>query len=177
VDGAVIREGLAARKFDFDVERALFALVANRTATILKPGCHERWLAEDIRIESAHALQLQHFLRAMDFVEANKEAIEKASYCRMADLLNLDVAIVFYDTTSMLLRDRGLDHGISPNDEVHGGTLAGKKPYWALRKCGLDGLAGHGAIPGDAQALEIPEPLQDHSRHPHGLKLAWAPRT
>ncbi len=35
----------------------------------------------------------------MDFLEANKEAIEKAIYFRMADLLNLDVEIVFYDTT------------------------------------------------------------------------------
>jgi hypothetical protein len=36
----------------------------------------------------------------MDFLEANKEPLEKALYFRMADLLNLDVEIVFYDHTA-----------------------------------------------------------------------------
>jgi len=45
------------------------------------------WLQEDFRIEGTQALKLQHLYRAMDFLEANKEAIEKAIYFRMADLL------------------------------------------------------------------------------------------
>ena len=37
----------------------------------------------------------------MDFLEANKEAIEQAIFYRVADLLNLDIEVIFYDTTSL----------------------------------------------------------------------------
>jgi hypothetical protein len=37
----------------------------------------------------------------MDFLEANKPAIEEAIYFRIADLLNLDVELIFYDTPSL----------------------------------------------------------------------------
>jgi hypothetical protein len=62
--------------------------------------CYEQWLQEEVQLEGAAALKLQHLYRAMDFLEANKEALEKALYFRMADLLNLDVEIVFYDHTA-----------------------------------------------------------------------------
>jgi hypothetical protein len=39
----------------------------------------------------------------MDFLEAEKAAIERAIYFRVADLLSLDVDLIFYDTTSVLL--------------------------------------------------------------------------
>ena len=65
-------------------------MVANRAlAASSKLYCYEQWLREDIRIDGTQRLGLQHLYRAMDFLEANKEAIEKAVYFRMADLLNL----------------------------------------------------------------------------------------
>lgn len=135
--GEVLREVLGERKFDFDVERALFAMVANRAvAPSSKLHCWDQWLAEDVRIEGTEALKLQHLYRAMDFLEANREAIERAVYFRMADLLNLDVEIVFYDTTSLHFEVDEPDRGFGENDEVHGSALAGKKTYRALRKRG-----------------------------------------
>mgnify|MGYP001544713945 CR=1 FL=1 len=135
--GGVIGEVLGARKFDFDVERALFAMVANRAlAPSSKLYCYEQWLGEDVHIEGTQALKLQHLYRGMDFLEANKEAIEKAIYFRMADLLNLDVEIVFYDTTSLHFEIDEPDRGVGPGDEVRGSHLAGAKTYRALRKRG-----------------------------------------
>ena len=54
--------GLAgARKFKFPVERALFAMVANRAcAPSSKLYCHEQWLDEDVRIEGCEGLELHH---------------------------------------------------------------------------------------------------------------------
>jgi hypothetical protein len=37
----------------------------------------------------------------MDLLEAEKAAIERAIYFRVADLLNLEVDLLFYDTTSV----------------------------------------------------------------------------
>ena len=135
--GAVIDEVCGGRKFDFDVERALFAMVANRAcAPSSKLYCYEQWLREEVHLEGGAGLELQHLYRAMDFLEANQEAIEKAIYFRMADLLNLDVELVFYDTTSLHFEIDEEDRGVGDHDQVHGSVAAGHKSYRALRKRG-----------------------------------------
>jgi hypothetical protein len=82
----VISEQLASRKVDFAVERALFAMVANRAcAPSAKLYGAEQWLREDVRIDGTDALVLHHLYRAMDVLEAHKAAIEQALYFRLAD--------------------------------------------------------------------------------------------
>lgn len=134
--GEIVTEVLGRRKFDFPVERALFAMVANRAcAPASKLYCYQQWLGEDVKIEGAEQLELHHLYRAMDFLEANKEAIEEAVYFRMADLLNADVELIFYDTTSLHFEigdeDGGDDDGL-----VYGSRPAGQKAYRAPRKRG-----------------------------------------
>jgi transposase len=83
-------------------ERALFAMVANRAlAPYSKLYCWEQWLRDEVFLPSAHELELQHLYRAMDFLEENKGDVEKEVYFRMADLMNADVDVIFYDTTSL----------------------------------------------------------------------------
>jgi hypothetical protein len=83
-------------------ERALFAMVANRAvAPYSKLYCWEQWLREEVFLPGAGDLQLQHLYRAMDFLEANKAEVEKSVYFAMADLMNADVDLIFYDTTSL----------------------------------------------------------------------------
>jgi Transposase DDE domain len=133
----VIAEVVGRRRFDFPVERALFAMVANRAcAPVSKLYCFSQWLAEDVRIEQTAALELQHLYRAMDFLEAEKAAIERAIYFRVADLLNLDVDLIFYDTTSVHFEVDDEDRGVGPDDVVRGSKAAGAKPYAAPRKRG-----------------------------------------
>ena len=58
----VIEAEAKGRKFAFSMERALFALVANRAlAPCSKLYCFEQWLREDVRIEGAEHLELQRF--------------------------------------------------------------------------------------------------------------------
>jgi len=98
----VIRAQAQSRRLGLDVERALFAMVANRVcAPCSKLYCWEQWLKEEVRIPGTEGLSLQHLYRAMDFLEANKEPIEREISHRVADLLNLDVEVLFYDTTSL----------------------------------------------------------------------------
>jgi len=133
---SVIRQQKASRRFGFDLERALFALVANRVcAPASKLYCHEQWLKEDVCISGTQALELHQLYRAMDFLEANKEAIEQAIYFRVADLLNLDVDVIFYDTTSLHFEIDEEDEG-DANGEVRGSLDAGKKTYLAPRQRG-----------------------------------------
>ena len=132
-----IHQVLDRRKFEFPLERALFAMVANRAcAPCSKLYCHEQWLAEDVRIEGTETLELQHLYRAMDVLEAHKDRLEEAIYFRMADLLNLDVELIFYDTTSLHFEIDDEDAGVGEDDLVQGSLAAGGKCYPAPRKRG-----------------------------------------
>ncbi len=109
------------RKLDFPVERALFAMVANRAlAPCSKLYCYEQWLREDVRIEGCEGLGLHHLYRAMDFLVAHREAIEEAVYFRVADLLNLQVDLIFYDTTSLHFEVDEEDPGRAEESEDKG---------------------------------------------------------
>ena len=131
-----IAEAAAGTKLEFNVERALFAMVANRAvAPCSKQYCYEQWLREDVRVEGTAELELHHLYRAMDFLEAHREAIERHVYFHVSDLLNLDVDLVFYDTTSLHFEVNDEDRG-DENGEVHGSAMAGGKSYRALRKRG-----------------------------------------
>lgn len=83
-------------------ERALFAMVANRCLSpYSKLYCWEQWLREEVFLPSAGGLDLHHLYFAMDFLEQHKPEVEKSVYFAMADLMNADVDVVFYDTTSL----------------------------------------------------------------------------
>ena len=126
------------RKLDFPVERALFAMVAHRAcAPSSKLYCYEQWLREEVRIEGTATLGLHHLYRAMDMLEAHKDGIEPALYFRLADLLNLDVALIFYDTTSVHFESAELDQGHGEDAVVAGSMAAGAKVYKAPRKRGM----------------------------------------
>src|SRR5262245_57318073 len=113
-------------------------MVANRAcAPCSKLYCYEQWLREDVRIEGTATLDLHHLYRAMDLLEAHKDGIEQALYFRLADLLNLDVELIFYDTTSLHFEIDEMDQGHGEDDLVEGSMAAGSKVYKALRKRGM----------------------------------------
>jgi hypothetical protein len=72
----------------------------------------------------------------MDILEVHKEGIEQALYFRLADLLNLDMELIFYDTTSHFAIDE-IDQGYGVDDLVEGSMAAGSKVYKAPRKRGM----------------------------------------
>jgi transposase len=124
----VIHGLVLAAESTLPVERALFAMVANRAlAPCSKLYCFEQWLREDVYLPGAETLQLQHLYRAMDFLEDHKVEVEKSVYFATADLMNADVDLVFYDTTS-------LHFEVDEEDEEP--LPKGKRNYPPLRKRG-----------------------------------------
>ena len=99
--GEVLRSHAAAKQADV-FERAVFVMVANRCLSpCSKLYCWEQWLREEVFLPSAEVVELHHLYLAMDFFEEHKAAVEKAIYFKMADLMNADVDLIFYDTTSV----------------------------------------------------------------------------
>lgn len=98
----IIRKQAEPLKLSFDLERAVFAMVANRVlAPASKLYCFEQRLQEDVYIEGISELALHHLYRAMDALLAHKDVIEEKIYFQVSDLLTLDVDLIFYDTTSL----------------------------------------------------------------------------
>jgi hypothetical protein len=134
----LIAAQLKGRHIDFAVERALFALVANRAcAPCSKLSCYEQWLREDVRRAGTDTLDLHHLSRAMDLLEAHKDGMEQALYVRLAALRNLDGERLFYETTSLHFASDEMDQGHGEDDLVEGSLAAGAKVSQALRTRGM----------------------------------------
>lgn len=110
-------------------ERALFAMVANRALQpYSKLYCHDQWLREEVFLPTAQELGVHRLYRAMDFLLQEQERLEKAVFFKVADLLNVDVDLIFYDTTTIHCEVDEEDEGEVP------GPDSKKRP--ALRKRG-----------------------------------------
>ena len=98
----VLRERARSKDTAAAFERSLFTMVANRCLSpYSKLYCWEQWIREEVFLPSAQSLDLHHLYFAMDFLEEHKAEVEKAIYFKMADLMNADVDVIFYDTTSL----------------------------------------------------------------------------
>src|SRR4051812_12791010 len=93
---------LGARRFSTDVERVVFALVANRALDPCSKLAAAEWVCEDAHIRGLEAMDEDQAYRAMDLlVEADAQAhVQEAVFFATADLLNLEVDLLFFDTTS-----------------------------------------------------------------------------
>jgi transposase len=97
-----LRKVLGPRRFSTDVERVLFALVANRAVDPMSKLSAAEWASHDAAIPGLDAMDEDQAYRAMDLlVEADAQAgVQEAVFFAVADLLNLEVDVLLFDTTS-----------------------------------------------------------------------------
>jgi hypothetical protein len=99
--GAAIRRVATGRRLDGElVERVVFALVAQRA---LEPGSKlagTKWVAERVAIEGCPGFSDDAAYAAMDFLLDALGEIAGEVFGSVATLLNLDLDLVFVDTTS-----------------------------------------------------------------------------
>jgi len=97
-----LRAVLGARRFSTDVERVIFALVANRALDPCSKLAAAEWASQDAHIPGLEVMDEDQAYRAMDLlVEADAQAkLQEAVFFATADLLNLEVDLLFFDTTS-----------------------------------------------------------------------------
>ena len=115
-----IKKMLAGRKFEFDVERAIFLTVLHRLMVSGSDRFCEKW-RRDYRIEGVEHLDLHHLYRAMGFLgeelddqkgatpfspRCTKDRIEELMFSAQRDLFS-ELELVFFDTTSIYFEGRG----------------------------------------------------------------------
>jgi hypothetical protein len=108
-------------------ERALLAMVANRLCEPeSKLGVWDRWLSK-VYLPSCQGLKLRHMYEAMDLLNAHAEQVEKTVFFQTADLFNLEVDLIFYDTTTASFHvDQEDDDGAGLRKFGHS-----KEGFWA----------------------------------------------
>lgn len=96
----VLKDCLKERSFTSPVEWAAFAMVANRALAPDSKRGVEEWVREDVALGNPEPIEIQHLYRAMDVLLEYREIIYEKVFWSVADLLNLEVDLIFFDTTS-----------------------------------------------------------------------------
>lgn len=120
---AIIKKLLQGRKFEFDVERAIFMTVLHRLMVSGSDRFCDKW-RRDYLIPGVENLDLHHLYRAMSFLgepvpehdqagefgpRRNKDLIEEMLFFDNRDLFS-KLDLVFFDTTSIYFEGQGGDH-------------------------------------------------------------------
>src|SRR3954463_8466934 len=99
--GPAIRRCAEQAKLTAPHETALLVMAANRLDDpVSKLACAERWLADIAWLPDAAGLAVDQCYRALDFLTVWADEIEREVFLKTADLFNLDVDLIFYDTTT-----------------------------------------------------------------------------
>jgi len=91
---------LEGRRLDARAERALFAMVANRALEPLSKLAASKWVCERAWIDGLSELSEDTCYRAMDWLLEVEDELAEQVYFQIADLLNFEVDLLFFDTTS-----------------------------------------------------------------------------
>src|SRR6266852_5350481 len=82
------------------VERAIFSMVCQRCLEPASKLEATRWLGRDVVLPGIAAVTDDELYRAMDFLLACSERVQESVFFSLANLLNLEVDVIFFDTTS-----------------------------------------------------------------------------
>jgi hypothetical protein len=91
---------LRGRRLDSRAERVIFAMVANRALEPLSKLAGSKWVTERAWIAGLPELDEDSCYRSMDWLLEVEDELCQAVYFATADLLNLEVDLLFFDTTS-----------------------------------------------------------------------------
>jgi hypothetical protein len=127
------------RRRDMTVtERVLFGLVANRALAPSSKLAAADWITNDVHLDGLAEVGEQTCYRAMDWLHEVKDDLERQVFDEVANLLNLEVDLLFFDTTSTyfeldepdeaLARDKRGDRLTGEQAKQHG-QAAGFRAY------------------------------------------------
>jgi len=98
--GPALRKALEQSGGGIFHERALLAMAANRLCDPdSKLGVWDRWL-HSVYLPSCSEVKLYQMYEALDLLQLNVAEVENAVFFHVANLFNLVVDVIFYDTTT-----------------------------------------------------------------------------
>ena len=107
---------LKDRKYDTPVERMLFAMVANRALAPSSKLHMEHWVENEAYINDLPKVEVHQLYRAMDFLLEASEKIQHDVFFSVANVFNLEVDLLFLDTTTTYFEIEGEDDDTDDED-------------------------------------------------------------
>lgn len=95
------------------VERAIFAMVCQRCLEPASKLEATRWVGRDVVIDGVDGVSEDQLYRSMDFLLACSERVQESVFFSVSHLLNLEVDVLFFDTTSTYFETE-------PDDDLDG---------------------------------------------------------
>lgn len=112
----ILHRLLRGRRLDPAAERALLAMVCNRALEPMsKLGC-AAWVNDKVAIPGLAELDDDRCYRAMDWLLEIEEELCQQVYWAVADLFNLEVDLLFFDTTSTYFETSHGDPSVEEED-------------------------------------------------------------
>ncbi len=96
----IIQDRVKKKAFKTPMNQAVFAMVANRCLAPKSKLAVSDWVENDVHIPGLSSIDVQVLYRAMDFLLEFQSELEQEIYWAVADLMNLEVDLLFFDTTS-----------------------------------------------------------------------------
>ncbi|BBW97945.1 IS1634 family transposase [Geobacillus sp. FSL W8-0032] len=98
--GEILHSLFTSRHHQISLERLIFAMVANRALHPSSKLAMEEWVEKDVYIPHLPQAASHQLYRAMDELLAVQPELERQVFHAVADLLNLEVDLIYFDTTS-----------------------------------------------------------------------------
>jgi len=100
-------------------ERVLFALVAGRALAPSSKLAAADWISHDVHIDGLPEIGEQACYRAMDWLHDVKDQLEIEVFRQTATLLDLEVDLLFFDTTSTYFEIEDADEPVIRDERGH----------------------------------------------------------
>jgi len=98
--GRALARVAGSRRYQREIEREVFAMVAQRTIAPASKLEATRWAPREVVLPGVSELTDDGLYSAMDFLLECSERVQEAVFFSVANLLNSEVDIIFFDTTS-----------------------------------------------------------------------------
>ena len=98
--GDCLKRLLSDKGYEIPIERALFAMAANRAVNPASKLSNEYWVKEEAHIPGLPSISVHQLYRSMDFLLEHDTTVQENVFFSVASLYNLEVDLIYFDTTS-----------------------------------------------------------------------------
>ena len=131
--GRALSRVAGSRRFRGEVERCVFAIVAQRAIAPASKLEATRWAPREVVLDGVGELSADGLYSAMDFLLECSERVQESVFFSVANLLNSQVDVIFFDTTSTYFEVEVDDETASEDeqaDQTPPGAVALREEGW-----------------------------------------------
>jgi transposase len=112
-----LKQLLSKTEYEIPIERALFAMVVNRVIDPASKLSTENWVNNEAYIPELPSVSVHQLYRSMDFLLLHEATIQENVFFSVANLFNLEVDLIYFDTTSTYFEIAGADEAEDDDED------------------------------------------------------------